>query len=82
MIEIDIATLYRDSWTAGVGVVTFDSFFLVANEKYFFLKSIRFMSYTSAPQMNAFDEFDLDTKYSQKLEYVYSLWKKEDNMFT
>jgi hypothetical protein len=39
--DIDLAALYRDAWTAGIGVVNFDSFFLVANEKIFFLKTIR-----------------------------------------
>eukprot|EP00347_Sterkiella_histriomuscorum_P015954 403355053 len=82
MLEIDIAKYYRDAWTAGIGVVNFDSFFLVANENGIFLKSVRFMSFNTPPTMNSYEEFDLDSKYSQKLDYVYNLWRKEDNLFT
>lgn len=64
MLEIDIATFYRDSWTTGVGVVNFDSFFLIANERGLFLKSLRFMSFNTPPTMNSYEEFDLDSKYS------------------
>ena len=48
ILEIDLATYFREAWTAGLGVVNFDSFFLVANERFFFLKTIR-MSGTNVP---------------------------------
>lgn len=63
-LDIDIATMYRDAWTAGIGVVNFDSFFLVANERTFFLKSIRCMQFNMPPQMNSYEEFDLESKYN------------------
>ncbi|CDW86284.1 UNKNOWN [Stylonychia lemnae] len=81
MLDLDIATMYRDAWTAGIGVVNFDSFFLTANEKSFFLKTVRFMSFNTPPQMNSYEEFDLENKYNQKLDYIYNLWRKEENMF-
>lgn len=64
VLDIDLATMYRDAWTAGVGVVNFDSFFLIANEKSFFLKSVRFMSFNTPPTMNSYEEFDMESKYN------------------
>ena len=49
IIDLDVAMLYREAWTAGIGTVNFDSFFLVANEKSFFLKTIRFMAFNTIP---------------------------------
>ena len=32
--------------------------------------------------MNSYEEFDLESKYNQKLEYIYTLWRKEESLFS
>ena len=66
-----MATYYRDSWTAGVGVVNFDSFFLVANEKHFFLKSLRLNSHLSKPGLTKNEDIDPESKGNHKSLIVY-----------
>ena len=80
--DIDVATLYRDAWTAGVGNVNFESFFLVANEGSFFLKTMRFTGFNPKPQIDNFEEFNPESKYEQKLDAVYKVFKKQENMIT
>jgi len=58
LTTIEIASLFREAWTAGNGVVNFDSFFLVANEKSFFLKTIRLMGFNVVPSLNMMEDFD------------------------
>jgi hypothetical protein len=76
-----MATLYRDSWTSGNASVNFDSFFLVANEKSFFLKTVRFLGFNVAPLLNAYEDFNEDDKYHKKLDYIFRCWKKRENFF-
>jgi hypothetical protein len=61
--DIEVATLYRDAWTSGNGSVNFDSFFLVANEKTFFLKTLRVLGFNVAPVLNAYEDIHEDNRY-------------------
>jgi len=58
-------------------MVNFDSFFLIANEKQFFMKTVRFMGFNTIPMLNHYEEFDPDDRYSEKEQVVYNLWKSE-----
>jgi hypothetical protein len=52
MTDLEMAIMFREAWTAGNGVVNFDSFFLVANERNFFLKTIKLMGFNTIPHLN------------------------------
>lgn len=81
LTDLEISQLYRDSWTAGNGFVNFDSFFLVANERTLFLKTIRIMGFNSIPILTHLEEFNGEDRYHNKLEFVYKAWKQNQAMF-
>jgi hypothetical protein len=82
MTDLDRATYFRNSWTAGNGVVNFDSFYLVANESNFFIKALKFMGFNSMPHLNYYEDFDLEESTQVNLEHVYKLWKANESFFS
>lgn len=70
--DLELATLFRNSWSAGNGAVNFDSFFLTANESFFFLKQIRVIGFNVIPHLDSFEDFERDDPAQEKFEYIYA----------
>ena len=52
--SLDVASYYRQAWVAGSGAVSFESFFLIANDSIFFLKTLRLLGFNATPVLNQF----------------------------
>jgi len=51
--------------------VNFDSFFLVANETTFFLKTVKVIGFNAVPELNMFDDFRTEDEYYKGVDYLY-----------
>jgi len=58
MPDLLLARLFRDAWNIGNGYLTFDSFFLVANETGFFLRCMLLRSKNKPPVLDLKEDFD------------------------
>lgn len=82
MTECEVAAFFRDCWSAGCGVIDHDTFFLVANEHSFFLKSLRLKGICSEPPLGADNLIARQESPSADLMgSIYETWQNTASSF-
>jgi hypothetical protein len=82
MTECQLAGFYRDCWAAGCGIIDHDTFFLVANESTYFLKSLRLKGVNAEPPLGADNLIARQESPSAELmSSIYETWQSTASSF-
>ena len=83
LTECQVAGFFRDCWTAGCGVIDPDTFFLVANESTYFLKSLRLKGTCTEPPLGADNLIARqESPAAELMSSIYETWQSTASCFS
>lgn len=66
MLDIEVARVYREAFTAGNGIVNFDSIMLVFEEQCFFVRTLQVKGRNDPPIVNSANDIALPEGLSEE----------------